>query len=136
MEPYAGAELTPSNEPAQHTSDGIKTQDALNLLLIVGGFALLMLLVPPDHEYPVIDDWNHAASVRTMLDTGRFEMPPTMQANLAGLTVWGTLWSKLFGFGFTTLTYSTIALALAGLVAFYGIARSVDVPPWGALLGT
>jgi hypothetical protein len=110
--------------------------DLRNLALIAAGWIALLLLIPPQHEYPIIDDWNHINSVRDMLDTGQFVMPPTMQANLVGLTVWGAGWSKLFGFSITTLTYSTLFLALAGLLAFYGIARSLGVAPAGALLGT
>jgi hypothetical protein len=117
-------------------SSAIARTDARNLIIIVAVWALLLLVLPPAHEYPIIDDWNHAASVRTMLAKGTFEPPPTMQANLFGLTVWGAAWSKLFGFSFTTLTFSTLALALAGLLAFYGIARRLGVSPMGALLGT
>src|SRR4051794_7398878 len=109
---------------------------ATDLLMIMGMWALLLLLVPPSHEFPVIDDWNHANAVRNMLQAGKFDMPPTMQANLLGLVAWGASWSRLFGFSFTTLTYSTLALELAGLVAFYGLARSLGVPRSGGLLGT
>ncbi len=70
-----------------------------------------------------------------MLQTGDFVMPALAQANLVGLTLWGTFWTKLLGFSFTTLTYSTLFLALLGLFAFYGIARVLNVPIWGALLG-
>jgi hypothetical protein len=114
----------------------LRREDRRNLGLILGGAALVLLLVSPAHEYPIIDDWNHAVSVQTMLATGRYVAPPTMQANLVGLTVWGALWAKLFGFSFSTLTASVLALALAGLLAFYGLARAVGVAPGGALFGT
>jgi hypothetical protein len=113
-----------------------RMRDGINLLLVVGMWGLLLLLVPPAHEFPIIDDWNHASAVRHMLQIGKFDMPPTMQANLFGLVVWGASWSKVFGFSFTTLTYSTLVLELGGLLAFYGLARSVGVRPWGALFGT
>ena len=68
--------------------------------------------------------------------TGAFHMPDRSQANLLGLTLWGTLWVRLFGFSFSILTASTLVLAFACLVAFYCLARALDVPPSGALLGT
>ncbi|MDQ5824242.1 MAG: glycosyltransferase family 39 protein [Chloroflexota bacterium] len=110
--------------------------DARNLLLLAGTCAFVLLLIPPQHEYPVLDDWIYAGSVRTMLETGAFVHPGMAQPNLVGLTLWGTLWTTLFGFSFTTLTYSTLAFSAVALLSFYGIARAVDVPPLGALLGT
>ena len=114
----------------------LRWDDARNLLLIAFGWALLLIVVPAEHEYPLLDDFLYAGSVRDMLNTGRFIMPAWSQTNLVGLTLWGVLWAKLFGFSFTTLTYSVQALALMALFAFYGIARLFDVSPWAALLGT
>jgi hypothetical protein len=110
--------------------------DYSNMLLIVAGWATTQLVLSPVHEYPIIDDWIYARSAQVMYQTGQFFMHPNTQANLLGLVVWGTLWCKLFGFSFTTLTYSTLVLALVGLLAFYSIARRLGVPPSGALLGT
>src|SRR5438876_1704782 len=112
------------------------SRDLLNLALVVAGFAAVLLLIPPQHEYPVIDDWIYARTVQYQLLTGEFYIHPASQASLVGLTLWGTAWAKLLGFGFTTLTFSTLALALADLLAFYGIARQLGVPPQGSLLGT
>jgi hypothetical protein len=109
--------------------------DLQNLGLIAAGWLALLLLVPPQHEHPIIDDWIYAGSVRQMLETGTFTFPDS-QANLFGLVVWGALWATLGGgFSFTILTFSTLALALVALWAFYGIARTIRVPPAGALLG-
>src|SRR5437867_6763506 len=112
------------------------SQDLRNLALVVAGFAAVLLLIPPQHEYPVIDDWIYARTVQHQLITGEFYIHPVSQASLVGLTLWGTAWAKLFGFSFSTLTCSTLVLALAALLAFYGIARQLGVPPPGALLGT
>src|SRR4051794_15097927 len=67
--------------------------DLRNLAVIVAGFVAVLLLMPPGHEFPVIDDWIYAGSVQHQLATGAFEMPSHSQANLAGLTLWGTLWA-------------------------------------------
>jgi 4-amino-4-deoxy-L-arabinose transferase-like glycosyltransferase len=100
------------------------------------GWALVLLLIPPQHEYPILDDWIYAGSVRTMLDTHIFVMPPQSQANLIGLTLWGLPWVSFFGFSYTVLTYSTLFWSLVALFAFYGIARALHVGAWGALLAT
>lgn len=115
--------------------DGARA-DLRNLGLIVAGWGLLLVGVSPAHDYPVIDDWIYAGSVQHQLATGAFEMHPVSQANLVGLTLWGTAWARVLGFSYTTLTWSTLALALGGLLAFYGLLREVAVPPGGALLGT
>ncbi|HKP53420.1 MAG TPA: glycosyltransferase family 39 protein [Chloroflexia bacterium] len=132
--------LAPSITPVQaHEGDSAVTwrrEDVRNLAIILAGWLLLVILLPPKGEYPIIDDSLHVESVRSMLDTGTFIRPTWMQANLSGLTVWGSAWSKLFGFSFSTLTASTLALALFGLYAFYGIARIVKVSAAGALFGT
>src|SRR5438552_7723253 len=114
----------------------LKTQNLMCLAAIAVGWVALLLIIPPQHEYPIIDDWIYARSVQHQVATGAFEMPAQSQASLVGLTLWGTLWVRLFGFSFTVLTYSTLVLAVAALYAFYGIAREVGAPPWGALLGT
>src|SRR5438874_12261393 len=94
--------------------------DLRNVYLITLGWTALQWLLPPEHEYPIIDDWIYSGSVRAQLDTGVFLMPSQSQANLVGLTLWGTAWARVLGLSYTTLTYSTLALALAGLLAFYG----------------
>jgi hypothetical protein len=131
-QPAEARDLAEAHSPAAARARA----DRWNLGLILLGFLAVLLLIPPAHAFPVIDDWIYAASVRDMLATGHFTMPDWSQANLVGLTLWGVLWTRVFGFSLTVLTYSTLALALGGLFAFYGIARRVGVPPAGALLGT
>ena len=110
------------------------TVDQRNLVWIVIGWLALLLILPPQHEYPIIDDWIYAGSAREVATTGVFRMPAMSQANLVGLSLWGAAWIKLFGFSFTLLTVTTLGLALAGLIAFYGIARALGIGSDGALL--
>ncbi len=139
MQPYGGTEFIAAPEVVVERTRPfarLQNHDLFNIIAIILGWGLLLLLVPPQHEYPIIDDWIYAGSVRNLLETGTFTLPTHSQTSLIGLTYWGAAWSKLFGFSFTTLTYSTLVMALAALLAFYGITRAVNVPPWGALLGT
>ncbi len=109
--------------------------DVRNLLLLAVGWAAFLLIISPQHEYPIIDDWAYSGAVRQMFDTGTFHMPDWSDANLIGLVLWGTLWTRLLGFSFTVLTGSTLFLAALALFAFYALARTVGVTPGGALLG-
>jgi hypothetical protein len=126
----------PAEAPAPASTRPARTgADVRNLLLLAVGWAAFVLIISPQHEYPTLDDWAYAGSVRQMLDTGTFHMPDWSDATLVGLTLWGTLWTRLFGFGFTVLTGSTLVLAAIALFAFYALARTVGVMPGGALLG-
>src|SRR5205814_6100407 len=68
------------------------TLDFTCLCIIVAGGLGLLLLIPPQHEYPIIDDWIYARSVQHQMATGAFQMPGQSQASLVGLTLWGTIW--------------------------------------------
>jgi 4-amino-4-deoxy-L-arabinose transferase-like glycosyltransferase len=127
---------TANQESLRPSSFGGRIADLRNIALLVVGWTLLLILLPPAHDYPVIDDWIYSGSVQNQLATGVFTMPGQSQASLVGLTLWGTAWARLFGLSNTVLTYSTLTLAFAGLLAFYGLARSLKTPPSGALLGT
>lgn len=135
FEPYKGVEGKPSDvEPSAKVVLRSKA-DLLNIGIILAGCVLLLLLLPTKGDYPVIDDPFYAGAVQTMLRVGHFVRPDSEQPNLVGLVLWGAAWCKLFGFSFITLTNSVLVLALAGVLAFYGVARLVRVPPGGALLG-
>jgi hypothetical protein len=109
--------------------------DVRNLALIAAGCAGVLALLPPAHEYPIIDDWIYYNSVQHQLATGAFEMPGLSQTTLVGLTLWGTAWARVFGLSYTTLTWSTITLGILGLFAFYVLLRRCGVGPPASLLG-
>jgi 4-amino-4-deoxy-L-arabinose transferase-like glycosyltransferase len=115
---------------------GAHRVDLRNLWLIAAGWVALILLIPPVHDYPVIDDWIFYRSVQHQLATGEFQMPPASQPNLVGLTLWGTLWARFFGLSFTTLTASTLFMALVASCAFYALARTIGIGPGASILGT
>jgi hypothetical protein len=137
MQPYTGTEQASASGAEQAWAEPVHPlEDLRNLMLIASGWIVVLLILPPQHEYPIIDDWIYAGSVQHFLSTGTFMMPPQSQANLFGLTLWGAAWVQWLGFSFTTLTYSTLFLSFVALFAFYGLARAVGTPPWGAFLGT
>ena len=109
--------------------------DLRNLAILVAGFCAVLLLLPPAHEWAVLDDWIYANAVQHQLATGAFAMPDRSQANLVGLVLWATAWARVLGFSYTTLTLSVLALTLPGLLAGYGLLRRLNVAPAGALFG-
>jgi hypothetical protein len=137
MQPYTGTEPAPAQAAEEPRAEPVHPlEDLRNLMLIASGWIVVLLILPPQHDYPIIDDWIYAGSVQHFLNTGVFVMPPQSQANLFGLTLWGAAWVRWLGFSFTTLTYSTLFLSFVALFSFYGLARSLGTPPWGAMLGT
>ena len=48
---------------------------------------------------------------------------------------WGRVFADLFGYSYTTLTWSTLVLSWAGILCFYGLLRRLSLPPGTALFG-
>ncbi|MDQ2806593.1 MAG: glycosyltransferase family 39 protein [Chloroflexota bacterium] len=125
------ASASPGADPAAW-----RRADLRNLAILAAGFCAVLLLLPPAHEWAVLDDWIYANAVQHQLATGAFAMPDRAQANLVGLVLWATAWARVLGFSYTTLTLSVLALTLPGLLAGYGLLRRLGVAPAGALFGT
>lgn len=112
----------------------IVSADVRNLALIMVCFAVVVALVSPVHSYPVIDDWVYARGVNNLL---HWDYKPLDSLAYAFTHVaWGTLFSLVFGFNFTSLTASTLVLSSLCLVMFYILLRQLMVIPAYALLGT
>ena len=65
----------------------------------------------PHRDVPVIDDWTYAWSVEQLRYHGRLAMLDWSAVFPVGPALWGTAWSLVFGFSFTTLRVSTLVLA-------------------------
>jgi 4-amino-4-deoxy-L-arabinose transferase-like glycosyltransferase len=94
------------------------------------------LLASAPLEVPIIDDWTYAWSVEHFLETGELRMLEWSAHYPLAQILWGVLFSRLFGFSFAVLRLSTVVLAWAGLLAFYGTLREVGIRPLLAGLGT
>ncbi len=109
--------------------------DWLALLLIVAGFGLALLLVPPTRTFAYDDDWIYTPAVAEMLAGRGFQPPDLALMTLVTHTWWGVGWCWLFGFSFTTLTWATLSLSLVALLTFYLLLRGVSYSPALSLLG-
>ncbi len=81
------------------------------LILLVGQF----FFISPLGEFPLNDDWVHAEMVQHWSDTGLFRLNPYVGPLLYTQLIYGTALSKIFGFSFTLLRFSSLAL-MGGLV--------------------
>ena len=70
------------------------------------------------------------------LETGELRMLEWSAHYPLAQILWGALFSRLLGFSFAALRLSTLVLAWAGLLAFYGTLREVGTRPLLAGLGT
>ncbi|MBI5093278.1 MAG: glycosyltransferase family 39 protein [Candidatus Hydrogenedentes bacterium] len=87
---------------------------ALPLLAIV---LLTVSVVSPRGDFPLNDDWVYTKSVQLLLEMGNTSGHPFAAASTIAQVLWGALFCKLFGFGFTTLRVSTLVLSYAGMWA-------------------
>jgi hypothetical protein len=87
------------------------------------------LLVSAPVEAPVIDEWTYAWSVEHFLQTGELRVLEWSTVYPLAQILWGALFSRLLGFSFAVLRLSTLVLAWAGLLAFYGTLRELGSCP-------
>ena len=105
------------------------------VLILALWFVAVAMTVGVHREIPVIDDWTYASSVERLLDDGRIEVLDWSAVYPLGHSLWGAAWSLVWGFSFTTLRLSTLALSLLATCALYLILRELDARPRVALLG-
>ena len=72
----------------------------------------------------------------TSCETGELRMLEWSAHYPLAQILWGALFSRLLGFSFAVLRLSTLVLAWAGLLAFYGTLRELGTRPLLAGLGT
>lgn len=93
-------------------------------------------IVNPIGNFPLNDDWSYATSVQRMVAGEGFRPTGWTAMTLIAQTTWGAIWAWAFGYSFTILRVSTLALSLAGIAATYGLMRELRQPRWVTVLGT
>lgn len=112
-----------------------KNNDVGYVVLITVIWIVMAALVQPIGNFPLNDDWVYALAVKSVVETGYFQFPSSTMANVGPQVYWGALFSLPFGFSFTALRISTLALGLIGVVALYGLLRQFKVDTRTSLLG-
>ena len=99
--------------------------DKTNIAVITFIWAIAVVLVNPIGDFPLNDDWAYAQSVKSLLETGNFQLPGWAVANLLPQALWGALFCLPFGFSFTALRLSTLVLGWLGVVVTYLLIKEV-----------
>lgn len=99
--------------------------DAALLLLL---WCAAVALANPVGDFPLNDDWAYGHNVRALAVDNRLYFSDWPAMTLFAHTLWGAFFSKVFGFSFTVLRFSTLLTGLAGLMAFYRMLQWVALP--------
>jgi 4-amino-4-deoxy-L-arabinose transferase-like glycosyltransferase len=109
--------------------------DRFAVLLIVFGWIAVAAIINPIGEMVINDDGAYAYAVRSVLETGSLKLSGWGSPNLFSQVYWGALFCLPFGFSYTALRLSTLTLALAALLALYGLMREAGAGSTTALFG-
>lgn len=113
----------------------LRQVDTKNILLIISTWLAIIILVNPIGDFPLNDDWAYGWSVKTLLETGDFQLSDWTATNLLPQVFWGALFCLPFGFSFTALRFSTLTLGLIGVITTYGLLREANSTPKYSLFG-
>jgi hypothetical protein len=99
------------------------TTDAHHCVLIALAWLAAIALTNPLGDFPNNDDWVYGAAVKTLLETGRFQIPGWITTNLIAQAYWGSLFALPWGFSFNALRLSTIVLGVVGILFVRALLR-------------
>jgi hypothetical protein len=111
------------------------------IVILVGAWALVVVIVNPLGEFMVNDDWSYVRALE-LLRSGSLGPtgwgPAWARGGPALLThlLWGWLFTAFAGFTLTTLRLAVVAAGFLGSVAMLSLLRAAKAPPWMAVLGT
>ncbi|MBX9772286.1 MAG: glycosyltransferase family 39 protein [Candidatus Obscuribacterales bacterium] len=88
--------------------------------------AVNLLLISPEGNFPLDDDWVYGFGVKSLLEHGRIEMPTSFSTAFVHVGI-GALVCKLFGYSYTVLHWSTAILGIVATAALYLAMREVGV---------
>ena len=97
------------------------------VFLFAAAWVLAIVLVNPFGNFPIVDDWAYAGSVRDLLQHGQFHLSDWTAPNQISLIAWGAIFGSVFGTSYTALRFSTLVLAFVGAIALYKILRRENV---------
>ncbi len=92
---------------------------------LVALFGLIVWLVDPRGDFPLIDDWGYALPIENWLSTGELRFTGWQSMTLIAQLIWGTLFSAPFGFSFTAVRVSTLVAAIFAVLAQASVVRSL-----------
>ena len=109
-----------------------KYQDYIGLLVL---WLLIILIINPIGDFPLNDDWCYGKSVKTLLEDGYLKLYNWGEMTLVGHVYWGYFFTKIFGFSFTVLRWSTLVMGFATLIGIYELCKLANISRWVSLVG-
>lgn len=93
--------------------------------LLAGLFIAAELIVFPSGNYPLNDDGTYAKAIRKWMLEDVYNIG-TSSSSLWTHLMWGMLFTKLFGFSFVVLRFSTLISSLIGLTVLFRLVRQIS----------
>ncbi len=112
------------------------TNKTLWPLAILGGAAAVCACVGIGGDFPLSDDWSYAYTVRHLASSGEIKFLPWASPSMVAQIWYGAFLSVVFGFSFELLRASTVVMAVAGVAAFFLVARRLTASGPAAALAT
>lgn len=101
-------------------------------------FLICEWMVNPLGEFPLNDDWSYSKSILNWMKDGVFSIGDWPAMTLYTHLLWGMLFTKVAGFSFFVLRFSTIIMSMIGIwVLFHlvhGITKEVGISFLAALV--
>jgi hypothetical protein len=110
-----------------------KYEDQLWLLAL---WFLIIFIINPLGDFSLNDDWCYGKSVKTLYDSGYLKIYNWGEMTLVGHVYWGYFFTKVFGFSFTVLRFSTLIMSFATILGIYELCKIANLPKWMAMFST
>ena len=100
------------------------------------GWGLIAIVVNPIGEFPLNDDWSYVLSTKLFAEKGMIDFCDWIAVPLIAQVFYGAVWVKIFGFSFTVLRLSTIALGGLGVIGTYRLLKEHCTQDLYVIIGT
>src|ERR1051325_268176 len=101
---------------------------AADLLAIAALWSVAVFIVNPIGDFPLNDDWSYGMTVKRLVQGEGYHPSGWTFMTLITQALWGWLFCLPYGFSFTALRFSTLALSLIGTLAMYCLVRQLERP--------
>ncbi|MEM3373730.1 MAG: glycosyltransferase family 39 protein [Candidatus Woesearchaeota archaeon] len=113
----------------------MKTEkNQISILILL--FIISIIIVKPIGEFPISDDWAHSLSVKHLINEYKLILNQWSPMTLVFQITYGGMFSKIFGYSFTTLRFSTLILSFICLISFYFLLREFNISQKKSLIAT
>lgn len=96
-----------------------KRNQLLDIAVLVIIYVVSILIVNPLGDFPLNDDWSYARAVKGLVEYGDWRPTGWTGASLITQSFWGAIFCVPGGFSFNALRYSTLILAILGVIGVY-----------------